>query len=85
MSLPVVTLYGRPGCGLCDEAEQLLSALAARLGFALEVTNIEDDPGLERRYLFEIPVISLAGEELARAPIRAATLEARLREALPSR
>jgi hypothetical protein len=76
---PTVILYGRPGCHLCDAAEAQLRALAPRLGFALEVVNIELDETLHRRFMFEIPVVEFAGEALAKAPISARALEQELR------
>jgi glutaredoxin len=59
-----VTLYGRPGCHLCDDARAALLPLAAELGFALEEIDIEGDDDLHRRYLERIPVIAVDGEEL---------------------
>jgi len=61
---PVVTLYGRPGCHLCDDARAALVPLAAELRFALEEVDIEGDDDLHRRYLERIPVVALDGEEL---------------------
>ena len=80
----VVTLYRRDGCALCDEAERMLAPLAERLRFTLERVDIEADEALHRRYLVEIPVVALAGREVARAPLRAPALEDALREALAS-
>ncbi len=79
---PVVTLYGRPGCHLCDDAEGELRRLAPELGFELELVNIEADDELHRRYLYEIPVVTLDGAEVAKAPIRGNVLEDRLTELL---
>jgi glutaredoxin len=59
-----VTLYGRPGCHLCDEAREALERLRAKAAFALEEVNIEDDDALHARYLERIPVIALDGREL---------------------
>jgi glutaredoxin len=59
-----VTLYGRPGCHLCDEARAALRVLRSEVAFALEERDIEADAGLLRRYLERIPVIALDGEEL---------------------
>jgi glutaredoxin len=59
-----VTLYGRPGCHLCDDARARLTALQGELGFALVERDIEADDDLLRRYLERIPVIALDGEEL---------------------
>jgi glutaredoxin len=78
----VVTLYTRPGCSLCLEAQALLEQLARPLGFTLDIVNIEADDSLLKRYLFEIPVVAVAGREVARAPIRtAAALADALRDA----
>ena len=78
-SIPV-TLYTRAGCHLCDEAHALLDTLTGSLGFSLEAVDIDQDAELRDRYDEAVPVIALGAEEIARAPIRAAVLEARLRE-----
>lgn len=77
-----VTLFGRAGCSPCREAELLLERLARELGFQFEAVDIDGDDALQRRYLFEIPVVLFDGEELARAPITAKVLEAEVRERL---
>ncbi|MGK2936893.1 MAG: glutaredoxin family protein [Solirubrobacteraceae bacterium] len=59
-----VTMYGRPGCHLCDDARTQLIGLAAELGFSIEEIDIEGDDDLHVRYLERIPVIALDGEEL---------------------
>jgi glutaredoxin len=62
--VPTVTLYGRPGCHLCDDARVVLLGLRDELGFALQEHDIEADDELLRRYLERIPVVALDGEEL---------------------
>jgi glutaredoxin len=62
--MPVVDLYGRPGCHLCDDARAVLAPLAGELGFALREHDIEADDELHRRYLERIPVVLLDGEHL---------------------
>jgi glutathione S-transferase len=62
--MKVVTLYGRPGCHLCDEARLVLQRIRATHPFRLEEIDIEADDTLLRRYLERIPVIALEGEEL---------------------
>ena len=74
-----VTLYGRPGCHLCDEARAELQALRADAAFELEEVDIEGDPALHARYLERIPVIALDGEELSDFFVDEADLLARLR------
>jgi glutaredoxin len=59
-----ITLYGRPGCHLCDEARTVLERVRAELPFALVERDIEQDDALLRVYLERIPVIALDGEEL---------------------
>jgi hypothetical protein len=59
-----VTLYGRPGCCLCDDARAALARVAARVPFRLEERDITGDDALHRAYLERIPVIALDGEEL---------------------
>ncbi len=70
-----VTLYGRPGCSLCDHAEQMLARIGRRIPLAVELVNIETDDALHRRYMFEIPVVAVGGTEVAKAPIYERALE----------
>ena len=62
--MPLVTLYSRPGCRLCDEAKQELVAAAPNA--TIEVVDIDSDPELCERYGFEIPVATVRGRELFR-------------------
>ncbi len=78
--MSTVTLYGRPGCHLCDDARVALQRLRARFGFALEEVDITTDDALHRRYLERIPVIALDGEELFDFFVDEAALAERLRE-----
>ncbi len=75
-----VTLYTRRECHLCEEARALLDTLGEELGFAVEAVDIDRDVELRARYGEAVPVIAVDDEEIARAPIRAAALEASLRE-----
>ena len=59
-----VTLYGRPGCHLCDDAREALDRVARRAPFALEEVDITRDDVLHARYLERIPVIAFNGEEI---------------------
>ena len=62
--MSVVTLYGRPGCHLCDDAREVLVRVRAERPFTLHEVDIERDDELLRRYLERIPVVSVDGEEL---------------------
>lgn len=59
-----VTLYGRPGCHLCEQARVALERVRATHPFRLEEVDVESDLALLRRYLERIPVVALDGEEL---------------------
>ena len=59
-----VTLYGRPGCHLCEEAREALLRVQRRVPFTLEEVDIETDDELHKRYLERIPVVTLEGEHL---------------------
>jgi glutaredoxin len=76
-----ITLYGRPGCHLCDDARDVLERLRARFAFTLEERDITTDDALHRRYLERIPVIALNGEELFDFFVDEPALADRLRDA----
>lgn len=62
----VVTLYGRRGCHLCDEAR---SAILAEIGrdasIELREVDIEADERLLAAYLERIPVVEVEGREVS--------------------
>ena len=59
-----VTLYGRPGCHLCDEARAALLRVRADVPFELREIDIDGDDELLRAYLERIPVIEIDGREV---------------------
>jgi hypothetical protein len=74
----VVTLYGRPGCHLCDDARTALERVRAKVPFELRERDITLDDELHRAYLVRIPVVCLDGEELFDYHVDEEVLEARL-------
>jgi glutaredoxin len=58
-----VTLYGRPGCHLCDEARTVIEAVCAELGESYVEVSIDDDPELKDRFANEIPVTFVDGRQ----------------------
>ena len=76
--MSVVTLYGRPGCHLCDDARVALERVRARHPFTLREVDIEADDELFRRYLERIPVIAIDGEEAFELIVDEHALRARL-------
>jgi len=76
--MSTVTLYGRPGCHLCEQARAVLADVALRAPFTLHEIDIEADDEVFKRYLERIPVVALDGEELYDFHVDAADLETRL-------
>jgi len=58
---PRVTLYGRPGCHLCDVARAVIEQVCADLGEQYVEISIDDDPRLQQEYGEEIPVTLVDG------------------------
>ena len=73
-----VTLYGRPGCHLCEVAREVLLRVRAEAPFDLLEVDIERDDELFKRYLERIPVVCLNGEELFEFEVDEAALRRRL-------
>jgi hypothetical protein len=59
----LVSLYSRPGCGLCDEAREVILAERSRSPFDIEEIDISGDEALELEYGIRIPVVLIDGEE----------------------
>lgn len=70
-----VVLYTREGCHLCEEAERMLARIGKRLPLKLHLIDIDSDDYLQRLYMVEIPVVTVDGTEIARAPISEGKLE----------
>ncbi|HEY1714581.1 MAG TPA: glutaredoxin family protein [Solirubrobacteraceae bacterium] len=64
MSSREVTLYGRDGCCLCDDARTVLERVRARHPFVLVERDIDADEQLLRGYLERIPVVAIDGIEV---------------------
>jgi glutaredoxin len=59
---PLVTIYSRTGCHLCENAEVTVKNLKDELGFDLEIKLIDGNQELEKLYGHEVPVIHINGE-----------------------
>ena len=59
-----LTLIGKPGCHLCDDAEAVVVEVLSEFGDAVSLTkqNILDDDALLARYSEEIPVLLIDGK-----------------------
>lgn len=58
-----VTLIGKPGCHLCDDARTVVRQVAAETGATVEEQDITRDEDLHRRYWEQIPVVLVDGEQ----------------------
>jgi Glutaredoxin-like domain (DUF836) len=77
--LTELTLYGRPGCHLCDEARDSILGLRDQ-GYAFELreVDIETDDELLRSHLERIPVVAVDGEVVSELVLDRDSLLARL-------
>jgi glutaredoxin len=79
MRSPLVKLYARPDCPLCDEARKGLERLRADgHGFELAEVDIGTDDELHARFLERIPVVEFDGEILSELFLDVDGLRARL-------
>ncbi|MEP6479330.1 MAG: glutaredoxin family protein [Rhodoglobus sp.] len=62
MSSPQLTLIGKPGCHLCDDARAVVASVMTEFaGVTLSELSILDDPDLHAKYVEEIPVLLVDG------------------------
>jgi hypothetical protein len=76
----VLTLVGKPDCHLCQDMKALVERVAPDFAATIVEKDVRDDPDLERRYVFEIPVLLVGPREIARHRIDEAELRRRLAE-----
>ena len=60
-SVARITLLGRPGCHLCDDARAVIERVAADLGVGWEERDITASPDDLREYWDKIPVTLVDG------------------------
>ena len=58
-----VTLYGKPGCHLCDDARVIVAAVCAELGVGWTEIDITTDEQLFKEYGEQIPVTFVDGRQ----------------------
>lgn len=63
---PVVTLYTKPGCHLCEPVAATISEAAKVRSIQSSTRNILEDPEDHERYKHAIPVVTVNGVEVAR-------------------
>jgi glutaredoxin len=76
---PRVTLYGRAGCHLCDEArEAILALLAEGVSLELREVDIEADERLHAELMERIPVVEVEGSIVSELVLDVQALRSRL-------
>jgi Glutaredoxin-like domain (DUF836) len=58
-----ITLIGKPGCHLCDDARVVVERVASDTGAGWQELSILDDDGLREQYAELIPVVLVDGEQ----------------------
>ena len=63
MAVTQLTLIGKPGCHLCDDARVVIDDVVVDLEAAIDVNEVSilDDDSLFERYADEIPVVLIDG------------------------
>lgn len=59
----VVTLVGKPGCHLCDDARLVVREVCEETGVSWEEKDITQDEELHREYWEQIPVVLIDDEQ----------------------
>jgi len=69
MATALLTLIGKPGCHLCDDARDLIDSVVEKIAghpsapeIVLEERSILDDDALHEQYVEEIPVLLINGK-----------------------
>jgi hypothetical protein len=78
-----LTLYGKPGCCLCDDARGEVAAVRELREFELTEVDVSVDPRLWRDYGERIPVVEIDGEEVLELHVDRAELERLLDRVAP--
>jgi len=59
--MTIVTIYGRTGCHLCEDALKVLQSLKDELNFEIKEILIDGDQELQSLYGEQIPVTQIDG------------------------
>jgi len=59
--MTIVTIYGRTGCHLCEDALKVLQSLKVELNFEIEEILIDGNEELQALYGEQIPVTHIDG------------------------
>ena len=59
---PVLIVYYRDGCHLCDQVVASLFQFQIELGYEIEQIDIDTDLALREKYNVDVPVVTYKGE-----------------------
>ena len=77
-SMVKVEMLTKPGCGLCDDARDVIERVGRDVAIDFQVRDISDDPELLARFGEEIPVIFVGGRKAFKYRVEEAELRRRL-------
>ena len=78
-SKPHVVIYSRPGCHLCEELKQTIASAGCEGDYTLSEINIETDSELLACYRYDIPVVTINGEQAFKHRVTAEQFKSALR------
>ncbi|MFG6148059.1 glutaredoxin family protein [Halobacillus sp. B23F22_1] len=73
-----IIFYGKQNCCLCDEVRSLVEILQNNYEIDVKEVDIEGNRQLEQKYLVEIPVLNINGQELEYRQIDLSAIRERL-------
>lgn len=87
MSKPIVELFARkdctlcnlPGCTLCKEAVAVIGRTSAEMAFTCKEVDIDASEDLARRFKGEIPTIFLNGKKIFKFKVEEAEFKKKVR------
>jgi glutaredoxin len=74
----LLTLYGKAGCHLCEDARHAVEQVRSERGLELREVDVSIDPVLQRRYGERIPVVAIDGEDVLELVVDADALRAEI-------
>lgn len=76
MTTRVVRLFTKPSCTLCDPVKYVIQRVQQKIPFEFLETNIDEERHKEWNdaYKYDIPVVHLDGQEIARHKLKEADL-----------
>ncbi|SFG64900.1 acetyl-CoA C-acetyltransferase [Halobacillus alkaliphilus] len=73
-----IILYTKQRCPLCEEVRSLVDLLSGEYQIEVEEIDIEQNEELMSKYLYEVPVLEVNGDELDYRSITYTSIEERL-------